>query len=104
MNAACTLSGFSGAPSPSRVVMERPETCETGVEQDRTALPSTSTVQAPHCPSPHPNFTARNPSELRSTYRSGCAESQESTLTARPLTPKLYFGMGCLLNGEKLSQ
>src|SRR5215467_911169 len=63
------------------------------MEHDRVALPSTSTVHAPHCPSPHPNFTACSPSELRRTYKSGCAGSHESTLTARPFTRKLYFGI-----------
>src|SRR2546426_500770 len=102
MNAVCTLSGFPGDPRPSRVVIARPAVCATGVEHDRTALPSISTVQAPHCPSPHPNFTAFKRRELRNTYRSGCAGSHESTVTARPFTRKLYFGMGVSLSLEEI--
>src|SRR5436853_348252 len=98
MNAACTLSGLSGVPRPSSVVIARPSACLTGVEHDRAALPSIRTVHAPHCPSPQPNFTACNPSELRSTYKSGCAGSHESTLAARPLTRKLYLAMELLLS------
>src|SRR5437763_14571076 len=93
MNAACTLSGLSTVPRPSRVVIARPSACRTGVEHDRAALPSNRTVHAPHCPRPHPNLTPCSPSELRKTYKSGCAGSHESTLTARPFTRKLYLAM-----------
>jgi hypothetical protein len=39
----------------------------TGVTQERVATPSTSTVQAPHCDSPQPNFAALSSRSLRST-------------------------------------
>ena len=43
---------------PSRVVTERPSTRATGVTHATRALPSTSTVQQPHCPcGAHPSFT-----------------------------------------------
>src|SRR5437867_8356619 len=93
MNAACTGSGFSGEPNPSIVVIVRPSACFTEVMQERVALPSISTVHAPHWPSPHPNFGPCRPSELRSTYKSGCAGSQDSTVIARPLTRSLKFGI-----------
>ena len=38
-----------------------------GVMQERTALPSISTVQAPHCASPQPNFAPLSSRSLRST-------------------------------------
>ena len=34
---------------------------------ERTALPSISTVQAPHCANPQPNFAAFSARSLRST-------------------------------------
>jgi hypothetical protein len=38
------------------VVIARPAALPIGVVHDRTAVPSISTVQAPHWPSPQPNF------------------------------------------------
>ncbi len=38
-----------------------------GVTQERTALPSTSTVQAPHCDNPQPNLAPASDRSLRST-------------------------------------
>ena len=38
-----------------------------GVTQERTALPSTSTVQAPHCANPQPNFAPLSSRSLRRT-------------------------------------
>src|SRR5262249_13115674 len=96
MNAACTLCGLSSVPRPSSVVTARPSTCFTEIEQDRTALPSSNTVQAAHCPRPEPNFTACSARELRKMYRSGCAGSHESTVTARPFTRNVYFGIRVL--------
>ena len=56
MKARCTRPGFSGVPRPSSVVIFRPPSVETGVTQENTARPSTSTVQAPHWPRPQPNL------------------------------------------------
>src|ERR1019366_8865918 len=47
----------------------------TGVWQDRMGTPSTSTVQAPHCPSPHPNLVPVSPRSSRSTFKSGSSPS-----------------------------
>src|SRR4029077_4791532 len=65
--------------------------------QERAALPSIRTVQAPHCPRPQPNFGPCNPIVFRSTYSNGCAGSHESTVTARPFTRILKLGIGILL-------
>ena len=56
MKARCIGPGFSIVPSPSSVVISRPSSSMIGVTQENTALPSTITVQAPHWPSPQPNF------------------------------------------------
>ena len=59
-------------------LLERAETLERGdlgagrvdrsaVTQERTALPSISTVQAPHCASPQPNLAPLSSRSLRST-------------------------------------
>src|SRR5262245_21461902 len=84
MNAACTRCSACGVPSPSMVVIALPAARLIGVWHDRTALPSIRTVQAPHWPSPQPNFVPWRSNWSRSTYSSGCAGSQESALTARP--------------------
>jgi hypothetical protein len=43
----------------------------TGVWHERTAAPSTSTVQAPHWATPQPYFVPVRPSSSLSTHRSG---------------------------------
>ena len=42
--------GFSGVPRPSTVMTSAPSSFTTFVMQERTDLPLTMTVQAPHCP------------------------------------------------------
>src|SRR5277367_3230119 len=59
------------------VVIFVPVTEEAMVRQDRLALPSISTVQAPHCPSPQPYFVPVMSSRLRNT------ESKVSSAGAR---------------------
>src|SRR3954471_10738567 len=56
-----------------------------GVTQERTALPSTSTVQAPHCASPQPNLAPFSSRSLRKTYSSGVSGSAGTDRLA-PLT------------------
>src|ERR1700716_2246145 len=56
---------------PSMVVTARPCTAPTGSMQERTGLPSTCTVQAPHCAMPQPNFVPVSPSMSRRTQSSG---------------------------------
>src|SRR5258707_11929318 len=53
------------------VVTFLPETCDTGVEQDRIASPSTCTVQAPHNPAPQPNFVPVSSMVSRRTQSNG---------------------------------
>jgi hypothetical protein len=53
------------------VVMFFPETCDTGVEQERTGDPSTWTVQAPQSPAPQPNFVPVSCSVSRRTQSNG---------------------------------
>src|SRR5262245_25960594 len=59
---------------PSIVVIS-PPTSPTRSEQDRTATPSTCTVQAPHTAIPQPYFGPVNPSSSRSTQSSGMSSS-----------------------------
>src|SRR5579862_1579026 len=70
--------------SPSSVVISL-FTAEAGVMQDRTAAPLTITVQAPHCPSPHPNRGPCKPRSLRRIYSSG-VDGSTSTVCDLPLT------------------
>ena len=70
------------------VVISAPSTDFTGVMQERIACPLTITVQAPHCPSPQPNFGPFNARSSLSTYKSGVVGST-STAWALPLTFRL---------------
>ena len=48
---ACWMRcGLAGVPRPSTVMMSAPSRRPTLVVHERTALPLTITVQAPHCP------------------------------------------------------
>src|SRR5260370_25020789 len=51
----------------------------TAMLHDRTALPSTITVQQPHCERPQPNFGPFSPSSPRNTYNSGVLGSVSTT-------------------------
>src|ERR1035441_10766765 len=64
-----------------------PATSLTGTEQDRTASRFTITVQAPHKPSPQPNFVPVRPRSLRSTH-SNMRPSSTFTLAGLPLRVK----------------
>jgi len=72
------------AARPSSVVIS-PFTEDAGTRQDGTAAPLMITLQAPHCPRPHPNRGPWSPRSLRRTYSKGVAEST-STECDRPLT------------------
>src|ERR1700730_3929500 len=63
------------ADRPSIVVTRFPATAVTGVTQERTALPSTWTVQAPQSASPHPNLVLVKPSCSRRTQSNGVTGS-----------------------------
>src|SRR5215470_11043540 len=85
MKAACSGCGRSTVPRPSRVVISDCPSVPTGVMQERTGAPSTSTVQAPHWASPQPNLAALRPRSLRSTYSSGVS-GLAGTLCVAPFT------------------
>src|SRR5713226_6511575 len=68
-----------------------------GRVQDRTDLPSMSTVHAPHWPSPQPNRGPCSPRLSRKTYRSGVLESA-STTRALPFTLSEIFAMARFLS------
>src|SRR5271166_2530698 len=74
------------------VVTLFPATCETGVEHERIAVPSTCTVQAPHNPAPHPNFVPVSSSVSRRTQRSGVSGETE-TFFSLPLTRSVRSAM-----------
>src|SRR4051812_29768365 len=66
------------------VVTVLPATSDMLVWQERTALPSTCTVHAPHRPEPQPNFVPVSFRCSRTTQSSGVCGST-STLAAFPL-------------------
>src|SRR5580658_3002056 len=82
---ACCNTCSPLAPSPSMVVMLFPATCETGVEHDRIADPSTCTVQAPHSPAPQPNFVPVSSRVSRNTQSKGVS-GETLTFFSLPLT------------------
>src|SRR5206468_734386 len=61
-----------------------PATALVGVTHERTALPSTCTVQAPHWAIPQPNLVPVRPISSRMTQSSG-ASSGLLVVTCRPL-------------------
>src|SRR6266478_4606310 len=68
----------------SIVVMRLPVTAETGVMHERTGLPSTWIVHAPHNARPQPNFVPVIPRTSRTTHSIGVSSST-STLCVFPL-------------------
>ena len=65
-SACCAGWSLPPAVNPSTVVTARPSTSPTGVWHDSTGSPSTSTVQAPHSPSPQPGLVPVSPRAPRS--------------------------------------
>src|SRR5438552_2666012 len=53
------------------VVICLPTPALTGMTQERTALPSTCTVHAPHCATPHPYLVPVRPTSSRMAHSSG---------------------------------
>src|SRR2546421_6121699 len=85
MNAFCNGCKLVADPRPSSVVIFVSTTARAGVTQERTALPSTRTVQAPHCAMPQPNLAALSSKSLRRTYSNGVSGAA-ATVRRRPLT------------------
>src|SRR5262249_34581968 len=79
--------------------MRFPAAAETGVEQERTALPSMCTVQAPHRDIPQPYFVPVRPRRSRRTHRRGMS-SGAVTSWSRPFTLRRTRGL-LLLNRDK---
>ncbi len=67
------------------VVTLRPAVALTGKEHDRTGLPSTWTVQAPHKAWPHPNLVPVRPTMSRIAHNRGMSGSAPSKTRSRPL-------------------
>jgi hypothetical protein len=66
------------------VVICLPTASLTGVAQERTATPSTWTVQAPHCAMPHPYLVPVSPAFSRIAHSNGVSGST-SRSNALPL-------------------
>src|SRR5690606_11475227 len=69
MNACWRAPGLSPSFRPSSVVISASATSAAGVRQERVGWPLTSTVHAPHCARPQPNFGPFSSSWSRSAYR-----------------------------------
>src|SRR2546430_5472640 len=93
MKARCKGCSFSIVPSPSSVVIAPFAAADTGSEQERTDLPSSSTVQAPHWASPQPNFGPFRSRSLRRTYSSGVSGATEDTFRVAPFTRNVKSAM-----------
>src|SRR6516165_9012511 len=90
MKAFCIPLRSFGCPSPSTLVTCAPlATVLSGVTHDLLVTPSTMTVQAPHRPTPQPNFTPPVPTWLRRTYNNGSVLSATVTVVDTPFTKKL---------------
>src|ERR1700720_2043567 len=94
MNARWRGCSLSTVPSPSIVVIWPFATLETGATQERTGLPSTSTVHAPHCASPQPNLGPVSWRSLPSIQRGGVSGSTATVLPS-PLTRSVKLAMPC---------
>src|SRR5262245_10527991 len=77
------------------VVTFRPATFETEIWQERTALPSTCTVQAPHRPDPQPNLVPVSFNCSRTTQSKGVSGSA-STLAGLPFIVNAVAAMNPL--------
>ena len=73
------------------VVIFLPTTAATGITQERTATPSTCTVQAPHWAIPQPYLVPVSPACSRMAHRSGVL-GLTLTSSDRPLIVKRAMG------------
>src|SRR5882757_5273030 len=93
MKARCSGWSLSIVPSPSSVVILLLAATDTGTEQERADLPSSSTVHAPHWASPQPNFGPFSSRSLRRTYRSGVSGVTEDSFRVAPFTRNVKSAM-----------
>jgi len=87
MKASCSGCSASPRASPSMVTTSCPATSRTATRHERTASPSTRTVQAPQVPSPQPYFVPVSPRSARRT-QSSVRPPSTSSATGRPLRRK----------------
>src|SRR6267378_2195376 len=77
---------------PSTLLTWRPTQARPSTRQDRTAVPSTSTVQVPHSPSSQPCFVPVSPRSSRSTSSSVLCGAN-ATSTASPFSSSAIFAL-----------
>src|SRR5689334_9390448 len=75
------------------VVIGLPTTAPTAIWHERRGASPISTVQAPHCPSPHPYFAPVSPSSSRKTYSSGVSRSYCTGYFSPFTSNSIGFGM-----------
>src|SRR6266566_8793754 len=110
MNASCTGCRPPSPDKPSIVVTSRPSHCAASVRHDKTRLPSTSTVHAPHAPwsqlflVPVRSSRSRSASSnvTRLSNRNRCAlPLTRSVRSTSAEDPRVVFSMAlCLLVGS----
>src|SRR6202163_1364236 len=91
MNAVCSGCNRPGPPRPSSVTIFLPPMVATGITLERIALPSTSTVHAPHWPRPQPKRGPCRPRSSRNAYSSGICGSSAVIAAGLPLTFRVIF-------------
>src|ERR1700731_2219094 len=91
----CSGVRSASLESPSTVTTLAPSACTASIRQERTAAPSTSTVQAPHTPCSQPTWV---PVRCNSWRRQSAKvrRGSTSTATAVPLTSNLMDMRRCL--------
>src|SRR5262245_48310013 len=100
--ACCTGWSCPFAARPSMVMMGCAETESAETRQERMAFPRSSTVHAPHWPSPQPYLVPVRPRRLRNTESKDSPET-DSVLCSLPLTLSVMAGMVCLEQRQYLS-
>src|ERR1700756_547393 len=80
----------------SIVVISRCPSRPIGSTQERTALPSTWTVQAPHCAMPQPNFVPVMPRISRSTHSNGVSAGASKAFCSPLIMSVVAIGFSIL--------
>src|SRR5207302_6195334 len=91
----CSCLRDPSGDSPSMVVTLLPAASASGVMHERMARPLSSTVHAPHTPTPQPYFVPSRPRRSPNTHSSGMRPSA-STSRPTPLTISENVGIGAL--------
>ena len=84
------------------VVTALPATADTGVTQERTACPSTMTVQAPQAAMPQPNLVPVSAASSRSAHSSGFSGGASSAtgFWLRVKFTGMRYSVGRLVAGD----